>query len=610
MRALAVRAENLLAALAMGGLMVLPLIEAFLRNVFHVIFPAAPFELNLTLWVGLLGAAIAAREGKLLTLATGEFLPAGTITTVAHVATAFVGVAVATLFAIGGVTFTQTEYQSAEPIAFGVKMWMATLVIPFAFGLIALRLAWRASPHWIGRAIAGLGMVAAWWMTQNPDVITGQPIWPWLVGLLVAGLLGAPIFALLGGIAMVGLVVGVGMLPEFAVVTAHEELTSPVAALATIPLFTVAGFLLAEGKSPERLLRMLRALFGWMPGGTAIAATTLCAFFTLFTGGSGVTILALGGLLLPAMLKEGYRERFSIGLLTASGSLGLLFPLSVPLILFTIVVSAAGTPVQMEHVFIGGLLPGLLMLGLVSLLGTREAIKVRVPRAPFRIGEAVAAIWEAKWEVLLPVVVLAALLGGFAKTAELAPVAALYVLIVQRFIHRDLPTNGDVIRVIGDCVSLVGGVLLILCVAVGLTRYLVLMQVPDMMIAWTQAHVSDRIVFLLLLNLFLLLVGTVMDIFSAIVVVAPLLLPLAALFNVDPVHLGVIFVANLELGYLHPPLGLNLLLASVRFKKPVLEVMWATLPMLGILAAGVLLITYWDWLTLGILRMTGMYPVT
>jgi tripartite ATP-independent transporter DctM subunit len=247
------------------------------------------------------------------------------------------------------------------------------------------------------------------------------------------------------------------------------------------------------------------------------------------------------------------------------------------------------------------------MLGLVSLMGSREAIKERVPRSVFRLRVALASVWEAKWEVLLPVVVIGAMLLKLAKTAELAPVAALYVLIVQRFIHRDLPTNRDVIRVIGDCISLVGGVLLILCVAIGLTRYLVLMEVPEALIAWTQAHVQNRLVFLLFLNVFLLLVGTVMDIFSAIVVVAPLLLPIAAYFKVDPVHLGVIFVANLELGYLHPPLGLNLLLASVRFKKPVLDVMWATLPMLGILAAGVLLITYWDWLTLGILKMTGMY---
>lgn len=605
MKALAVRAENLLAALAISGLMLLPLAEIFLRNVFHIVIPgAAPIAQNLTLWVGLLGAAIAAREGKLLTLATGEFLPKGIVENVALVVTGFVGAAVATLFLVGGVNFARTEYEAAEMIA-GVPMWIAVLVIPFAFGLIAVRLAWRAHT-WIGRALAALGIVAGWWLSQHLDVISGQALWPWFAVLGVAALLGAPIFALLGGVAMVGLL-GQGMLPDLAVNAAHEQLTSSSAGLATIPLFTLAGFLLAEGKSPERLLRMLRAWFGWIPGGTAIAAAALCAFFTLFTGGSGVTILALGGLLLPAMLKEGYRERFSIGLLTASGSLGLLFPLSVPLILFAIVVSAAGTPVEMGNMFIGGVLPGVLMLVLVGLLGSREALRQRLQRLPFRLNEMLAATWEAKWELLLPVVVLGALIGNLAKTAELAPVAALYALIVQRFIHRDLKSNADVVRVMDDCVSLVGGVLLILCVAIGLTRYFVLIEVPEQLIAWTSAHVADRWVFLLCLNVFLLLVGTVMDIFSAIVVVAPLLLPLAAHFKIDPVHLGVIFVANLELGYLHPPLGLNLLLASVRFKKPVLEVMWATLPFLAILAGGVLLITYWDWLTLGILRMTGMY---
>lgn len=616
MRALAVRAENLLASLALIALAALPLSEILLRNAFGYVIPGAQlFALNLTLWVGLLGAAIAAREGKLLTLATAEFLPAGIVSSAAHIVTGLIGSAIATLYVMGGISYVQNGYASQEPIAMGVKMWMAVLVIPLAFGLIALRLVWRASPSWAGRAIAALGPVIGWWIAGHPELIQGGSMWPWLIGLLIAGLLGAPIFTLLGGVAMVGLIVGMnGIKPELAVNWAHEELTSPSAGLATIPLFTLAGFLLAEGKSPERLLRMLRAWFGWVPGGTAIAAATLCAFFTLFTGGSGVTILALGGLLLPSMLKEGYRERFSIGLLTSAGSLGLLFPLSVPLILFSIVVGAAGTSIEMRDLFIGGMLPGLLMLSLVGLLGTREAIRMKVERLPFRIGEALAATWAAKWEVMLPVIVVAALLGGWAKTGELAPIAALFSLVVQRFIHKDLPTNADVVRVIGDCVSLVGGVLLILCVAVGLTKYFIMIQVPDQMIAWTTANVHSRGEFLLFLNLFLLLVGTVMDIFSAIVVVAPLLLPLTqgpgAPFLIDPVHLGIIFVANLELGYLHPPLGLNLLLASVRFKKPVLEVMWATLPMLGILAAGVLLITYWDWLTLGILRLTGLYMGT
>ena len=280
-----------------------------------------------------------------------------------------------------------------------------------------------------------------------------------------------------------------GSRPIVPLIKAYEELTSPSANLAAIPLFTLTGFLLAEGKSSERLLRALRALFGWAPGGTAVAAATLCAFFTLFTGGSGVTILALGGLLLPALLKEGYRERFSIGLLTASGSLGLLFPLSVPLILYGIVAQN----VAIEDLFIGGLFPGVLMLALLAALGVREAVRSGVKHAPFNIREVAAGLWEAKWEMLLPVVVLWALLGGYATTSESAAIAALYALIVQRFIHRDLPSFKDVVRVAGDCVALVGGVLIILSVAVGLTNYLVNAQVPTQLIEWTQAHIESAL---------------------------------------------------------------------------------------------------------------------
>jgi len=383
-------------------------------------------------------------------------------------------------------------------------------------------------------------------------------------------------------------------------IKAYEELTTS-SGLAAIPLFTLAGFLLAEGKSSERLLRVFRAWFGWAPGGTAVAAATLCAFFTLFTGGSGVTILVLGGLLLPTLMKDGYRERFSIGLLTASGSLGLLFPLSLPLMLYGIVAQN----VSIEDLFVGGLIPGLLMLGLLALYGVREGIVAKAQRTPFTFKEAGGALWEAKWELFLPAFVLGSFLGGVATLGESAPMAALYTLLVQRFVHRDLPTWGDVVRVMGDCVALVGGVLLILAVAAGLTNFLVDAQVPTRLIDWTQAHIHSHLTFLLALNLFLLLVGTLMDIFSAIVVVVPLLLPLAQIYDINPIHLGIIFVANLELGFLHPPLGLNLLLASVRFKKPVLEVTWATLPMFGILALGVLLITYIPWLTLGLLHWMG-----
>lgn len=600
MTALAKRAEEYLATLALGGIMLLPLAEIFSRRFLGVGIPGSgPFAQHLTMWVGLLGAAIAAREGKLLSLATGEFLPKGPIGNVAHIIAGAIGSFVATLFAFGGVALVKSDRLAGDMIANGVPVWVSDLVLPFAFGLIAIRIAWRSSPHWLGRGIAALGIIAGIYLSQHLDLIEGQSLFPWLMVVLIAGVLGAPIFTLLGGVAVFAFLVA-GSKPIVLLIKASEELTTSTG-LAAIPLFTLAGFLLAEGRSSERLLRVFRACFGWMPGGTAIAAATLCAFFTLFTGGSGVTILVLGGLLLPAMLKDGYRERFSIGLLTASGSLGLLFPLSLPLMLYGIVAQN----VSIEDLFIGGLIPGLLMLGLLAVYGIREGIVSKAKRSPFTFKEAGAALWEAKWELFLPVFVLGTFLGGVATLVESAPMAALYTLLVQRFVHRDLPTWGAVVRVMGDCVALVGGVLLILAVASGLTNYLVDAQVPTQLIEWTQAHIHSHLTFLLALNVFLLLVGTLMDIFSAIVVVVPLLLPLAEIYGVNAVHLGIIFVANLELGFLHPPLGLNLLLASVRFKKPVLEVTWATLPMFGILAIGVLLITYIPWLTLGLLHWMG-----
>jgi tripartite ATP-independent transporter DctM subunit len=599
-RETAVRLENLVASLAMGGVMLLPLSEIVARKAFGTGLPGAgPFAQTLTLWVGMLGAAIAAREGKLLSLATGEFLPKGWIGTVGHIIAGAAGACISTILAIGGAALVRSDRAAGDVIAVGVPVWVADLVIPVAFSLIAARLVWRASPNWKGRAFAAIGILLGLWLGANHGLLEGHAAWPWVIAVILAGVVGMPIFALLGGIALFCFFVTGGR-PIVLLIKAHEELTTS-AGLAAIPLFTLAGFLFAEGKSSNRLLRALRALFGWAPGGTAVAAAALCAFFTLFTGGSGVTILALGGLLLPGLLAEGYRERFSIGLLTASGSLGLLFPLSLPLMLYGIVAQG----IAIEDLFIGGLVPGILMLGLLAVMGWREGVRSGAKRVPFTMREAGAAVWEAKWELLLPVVILFVIMGGYAVPVECAPVAALYAMIVQRYIHKDLPSWKDVIRVMSDCIALVGGVLVILSVAAGLTNYLVNAQVPSQLIDWTQAHIESKWVFLLALNVFLLLVGCVMDIFSAIVVVVPLIVPLAQVFGMHPVHLGVIFVANLELGFLHPPVGLNLLLASYRFKKPVLEVTWATLPFLGILALGVLLITYVPWLTLGLLHLLG-----
>jgi tripartite ATP-independent transporter DctM subunit len=600
LKTLAVQAENRIASLALGGIMILPLAEIASRRLLHQTIPGeTAFVSTLTLWLGLLGAAIAARDGKLLTLATGEFLPKGRIAAAAHVIAGGVGAMISTILCLGGVALVRSDRAAGDMLGGGVPVWVADLALPIGFGLIAIRLAWRASPAWRGRAVASLGIIAGVLVNLLRAQMSGTSFTPWLFVVLGAGVLGLPIFALLGGIALFASITH-GNPPIVLPMMAYQELTTS-SGIAAIPLFTLAGFLLAEGKSSERLLRVFRAWVGWVPGGTAIAAATLCAFFTLFTGGSGVTILVLGGLLLPALIGSGYRERFSIGLLTASGSLGLLFPLSLPLMLFAIVSQKA----SIEDLFIGGLVPGVLMLGLLAAWGVREGVVTRAERTPFHPGEALAAVWEAKWELMLPVFVLGMFVGGVATLVESAPMAALYTVIVQRYIHRDLPTWKDVFRVSADCIALVGGVLIILAVAAGLTDYLVFAEIPTRLVAWTQAHVQSKLVFLLFLNVFLLVVGTLMDIFSAIVVVVPLILPLADIYGLNYVHLGIVFVANLELGFLHPPLGLNLLLASVRFKKPVLEVTWATLPMLGILAFGVLLITYVPWLTLGLLHWMG-----
>ncbi len=580
--------------------MVLPLAQIGARKFFHAAIPGeAAIVSSLTLWLGMLGAAIAARDGKLLTLATGEFLPKGRVGAIAHIFAGAVGAMIATILAMGAVALVRSDHLAGDMLTPQIPVWVADLVLPVGFALIALRLAWHASPSRAGRAVAALGIAAGLAVNQFRADLAGHALSPWLILVLGAGVLGAPIFTLLGGIALFASIT-LGNPPVVLPMMAYQELTTSTG-IAAIPLFTVSGFLLAEGKSSERLLRVFRAWVGWLPGGTAIAAAALCAFFTLFTGGSGVTILVLGGLLLPALVASGYRERFSIGLLTASGSLGLLFPLSLPLMLYGIVSQKA----PIDDLFIGGLLPGFLMLGLLAALGIREGLKMSAARTPFAIREAVAASWAAKWELLLPIFVVGTFVGGIATLVETAPIAALYTVLVQRYVTRDLPSWKAVLRVSADCIALVGGVLLILAVAAGLTDYLVFAQIPTHLVDWTQAHVHSKLVFLLFLNVFLLLVGTLMDIFSAIVVVVPLILPLAEIYGINYVHLGIIFVANLELGFLHPPLGLNLLLASVRFKKPVLEVTWATLPMLGILAIGVLLITYWPWLTLGILHWMG-----
>jgi tripartite ATP-independent transporter DctM subunit len=592
---LGARIEDGLMAVVVIGIVLLPLADVVAREVFDTYVEGAEsITAHLTLVIGLMGAAIAARDGRLLSLATGALLPEGRVRESAAIFAAMVGSAVATVLAYSGWRLLQVHREAGYLIAHGIPVWIADLAFPIGFGLIALRLVMNASSSWAGRGIAALGIVAGVLLWQKPELFAGIAIWPGVVAIAVAAICGMPIFGLLGGLA-VFLYMVEGIEPANALIGSYGQLISE--GLACIPLFTLTGFLLAEGRTSERLLRLFRAFFGWMPGGTAIVTTALCAFFTMFTGGSGVTILALGGLLMPALLKDGYRERFSLGLLTAAGSLGLLFAPALPLILYGVVAQ-----VSITQLFAGGVLPGALMLVFLSALGVREGLAVRTPRPKFRMAEAGAALWEAKWELLLPVVIIGSLYLG-ATTTQSAALAALTALIVQRFVHRDLPNFAAIRRATADSIGLVGGVLVILAVANGFTSYLLYADVPTMMTTWVTEHIHTRETFLLALNGFLLVVGCLMDIFSAIFVIVPLILPISQHFEVNPVHLGIIFIANLELGYLTPPVGLNLFVSSYRFNKPVLEVARASLPMLIALAVAVLLITYWPWLTTGLAGM-------
>ncbi|TMQ52097.1 MAG: TRAP transporter large permease subunit [Candidatus Eisenbacteria bacterium] len=577
---------------------VLPIAEILARGLLHFGIPGSgPFVQHLTLWVAFLGAALAAREGRLLALATTTFIPEGRWRRAAEIFSSAVGACVAALLGRAAAELVVVEKGAGTLIAAGVRVWMALLVLPLAFGLIAVRLVWRASPRPLGRLLAGAGLAVGLWIGQFPGLLQGKPLWPGLAILGLATALGGPLFALLGG-AAVWLFLGAGE-PIAAVPVETYRLTVS-ATLPAIPLFTLAGFFLSEGQSSRRLLRVFRALFGWIPGGTAVVCAVVCAFFTAFTGGSGVTILALGALLFQALREDSYRERFSLGLLTATGSLGLLFAPSLPLILYGIVAQ-----IRIEDLFLGGMLPGLLLLSLTAVWGVREGMLTGAGRSRFEWREVGGALNEAKWELLLPAVVLVAIFGGFATVVEASALTVLYAFFMQCFVHRDLSVGRDVPRVLLHSVVLVGGVMVILGAAMGLTSYMVDAEVPAKVLEWTEGHVHSPLVFLLYLNLFLLVVGCLMDIFSAIVVVVPLIVPVGMAFGINPVHLGIIFIANLELGYLTPPVGLNLYLASFRFGRPMLEVTRAAVPMLLILGFGVLVITYVPWLTTGVLKALG-----
>ncbi len=423
---------------------------------------------------------------------------------------------------------------------------------------------------------------------------------PYLLGLLVLALLGMPLFAVILAAAMLGFL---SLDVDLSVIAIELYRLADTPVLVALPLFTFAGYLLGESGTSRRLVRLTGAFIGWMPSGLALVSFVACALFTAFTGASGVTIVALGALLHPALVRAGYGEDFSTGLVTTSGSLGLLLPPSLPLILYGIIAQqmAAGEGVAINDLFLAGLLPALLMIALLSGWSLYANRNRNIPLTRFSAAEALGALREAAWEIPLPIFVLGGIYGGYFAVSEAAAATALYVLVVEVFVYREIGPS-QLPAVMRDSMIMVGGILLILGASMAFTNVLIDAEVPRRLFLWIEAHVSSRLMFLVLLNILLLLLGAILDIFSAIVLMVPLILPVAASYGIHPVHLGIIFLANMQIGYFTPPVGMNLFIASYRFGKPVAELYRAAVPFMLVLLAAVVIITYWPALSLILLR--------
>lgn len=411
--------------------------------------------------------------------------------------------------------------------------------------------------------------------------------------LVLLALLGAPLFAVIAASAMWGFS-REGIDLQAIAIEFYGIAEMPI--LLAIPLFTFAGYLLSESGAPHRLVRLTRALLGWMPAGLAVVSLATCAFFTAFTGASGVTIIALGALLFPALQEAGYPEKFNLGLVTSAGSLGLLFAPSLPLILYGIVAE-----VSIEDLFLAGILPGFLMLIVLSGYSVWKNRAQRIPLADFSWSEVRSAVREAIWEIPLPIVVLGGIYSGYFAISEAAAVTALYVLIIDVLILREIPLR-QLPRIMRESMVLVGGILIILGMSLASTNYMIDAGVPQKLLEYVSALVTSPLSFLFLLLAFLLVLGAILDIFSAIVLVVPLILPVATQFGVHPVHLGIVFLATMQLGYLTPPVGLNLFIASYRFDRSIIELYVSTLPFFVFLLFSVAIIAFWPDLSLLLLK--------
>ena len=605
------RAEDAFVVAVVAAMALLPTVHVLLRKLNGSGVPSAQVLVqHLTLWVGMLGALLCTRDQKHLGLSTAELLK-GKVKIAAGLFGGVVTAVVTALLAYASFELVKANVASPNTIVAGIPEWTSQAIMPAALAVMAVRSAIHASDRWWGRAVAlacclpfllyplvewkapGLaGNLSDWMDGLTPGLLT----WPLGIVILLALLAGAPIYVAMSGLAML-LFFG-EQTPIASVPTQTMDLVlSPT--LPAIPLLTAAGYVLAEGGAAKRMVRAYRALLGWAPGGLAVVTCLICAAFTTLTGGSGVTILALGGLVYPLMLEEKYPEGFSLGLVTASGSLGLLFYPSIPVILYGVV---ARIP-DLNQLYVAGLVPGLLMVVLVCIYSVY--VGRNAARSPFDLRAGMTALWALKWELLIPFILYLPYRWHLATLVECAAITCVYAVVTQLFLTRDIPFK-EMPATLARAATLVGAVIIVLGVALGLSNYLVDAQVLDKVVVAIRAHIHSEMGFLLTLNVMLLVLGSVLEIYSAIVILAPLVAPLGASYGVDKIHLAIVFLANLELGFLFPPVGLNLFLSSTRFNKPLTQLYKNAFPFLCIMTAAVLLITYCEPLTLGVLK--HFYP--
>jgi len=587
--------EDVLALTVFAGLALLPVIEAISRLFGSPGIPASSVLVqHLTLWIGFIGAVLAARYNKLLSLSTKPLFVAENAIHPGRWLAKTVSFIILIALAWGSIDLIKIEYLYPVNIAPNIPRWTSMLIMPIGFILIAVQIFLRSYKIRLYRA-SMLIVTLIWLIVAMTDAIHEFTPFLWAgVGILLLSLYyGAPIFVGLGGIAVLFFWSDYTPISAISAET-YRIVVSPT--LPTIPLFTLAGYVLAESGASKRMVLLFRTLFGWIPGGTPVVIVILSGFFTALTGGSGVTILALGGLLYPLLIKEGYSKTFALGLITVAGSLGLLFPPSLPAIIYGI---TAG--VSVKDIFIGGLIPGTFLVLLVAAWAIYQGKNQTIKIHKFDFKQILAVLWKTGWEILIPFLILFGIFGGFTTLVETAAITVIYIFIIEIFVYKDLPVK-RLPGIIINCTTLIGGVLIILGVAMGLTSYLVDAQVPTHLLIWVKSAVTSKYMFLIMLNIFLLVVGSLMDIFSAIIVVAPLIAPLGVYFGIDPVHLAIIFIANLELGFLTPPVGMNLFLAAYRFNEDMPTIYKATLPFFLVRIIAVLAITYLPILTLALLH--------